>query len=134
MDLDRIRPGQTGEMEATVTKEMSINRMGREGADVLSTPGMLELMEWACIKATDDKLPEGYTTVGYAVDGLRHLAPTPIGNSVTVRVELTEVDRKPSDLLDRRLRGREEHRRRDPQAGHSPALGSIAGKFPLSCE
>lgn len=93
MDLSRIEPGQTGEMEATVTKEMSINRMGQEGADVLSTPGMLELMEWACIKATDDKLPDGYTTVGYAVDGLRHVAPTPIGNSVTIRVELTEVDR-----------------------------------------
>ena len=93
MDLDKIKPGQTGERESTVTKEMSINRMGSEGADVLSTPGMLELMEWACIEATDDKLPEGYTTVGYAVDGLRHIAPTPVGNVVTVKVEVTEVDR-----------------------------------------
>ena len=93
MDLDKIKPGQTGEFEAKVTKEMSINRMGQKGADVLSTPGMLELMEWACIGATDDKLPEGYTTVGYAVDGLRHIAPTPVGHSVTVKVELTEVDR-----------------------------------------
>jgi predicted thioesterase len=93
MDLNKIKAGQTAELVSTVTKELSINRMGQEGADVLSTPGMLELMEWACIKATDDNLPEGFTTVGYAVDGLRHIAPTPVGNSVTVKVELTEVDR-----------------------------------------
>ena len=93
MDLSNIKAGQTGEREATVTNEMSINRMGRPGADVLSTPGLLELMEWACIEATDDSLPEGYTTVGYAVDGFRHVAPTPIGGVVTVKVELTEVDR-----------------------------------------
>jgi predicted thioesterase len=29
--------------------------------------------------------------VGYAVDGMRHLAPTPIGSTVRVRSELTEV-------------------------------------------
>ena len=93
MNLGNIRAGQTGERVATVTKEMSINRMGREGTDVLSTPGLLELMEWACIETTDDKLPEGHTTVGYAVDGFRHLAPTLVGGVVTVKVDLTEVDR-----------------------------------------
>ena len=31
--------------------------------------------------------------MGYAVDGLRHLAPTPIGGSVRVTSVLTEVDR-----------------------------------------
>ena len=34
-----------------------------------------------------------HTTVGYAVDGLRHLAPTPVGNKVVISVELTEIDR-----------------------------------------
>ncbi len=91
--MDNIRPGQTGTLDVTVTKAMSINRMGREGADVLSTPRMLELMELACIEATDAMLPDGHTTVGYAVDGLRHIAPTPVGNRVTVRAELTGVDR-----------------------------------------
>ena len=27
------------------------------------------------------------------MDGLRHLAPTPVGNTVVISVELTEVDR-----------------------------------------
>ena len=50
-------------------------------------------MENASIKATDAHLPEGYTTVGYAVDGLRHIAPTSVGSRVRVRSVLTEVDR-----------------------------------------
>ena len=93
MTLEKVQPGQSAELEAEVTKEMTINRMGREGADVLSTPALLELMEWASIKATDDRLPEGYTTVGYAVDGMRHMAPTPLGHKVTIKTVLTDVDR-----------------------------------------
>ena len=38
-------------------------------------------------------MPEGHTTVGYAVDALRHIAPTAIGETVTVKSVLTAVDR-----------------------------------------
>ena len=38
-------------------------------------------------------LPDGHTTVGYAVDGMRHMAPTPIGGRVRLTAVLTEVDR-----------------------------------------
>ena len=93
MSMERFRPGQAGELEAKVTKSLTINRMGREGADVLSTPALLSLMEKASIKTSEPYLPVGYTTVGYAVDGLRHLAPTAIGQKVRVRSVLTEVDR-----------------------------------------
>ena len=93
MTMEKFKPGQKADLEVEVTKEHTTNRMGREGADVLSTPALLGLMENASIKASEPYLPEGYTTVGYAVDGLRHLAPTPIGERVLVRSELTEVDR-----------------------------------------
>ena len=92
MTANDIKPGQTGEIEARVTKELAINRMGREGADVLSTAALLSLMEQSCIEATDADLPEGHTTVGYAVDKMRHMAPTPLGATVTVKAVLTEVD------------------------------------------
>ena len=92
MSTGNFEAGQSAELEAGVTKEMSTNRMGPEGADVLSTPALLGLMENASIKASEQYLPEGYTTVGYAVDGLRHLAPTSIGETVRVRSELTEVN------------------------------------------
>ena len=93
MPMDRFKAGPPAEMEVEVTKDLTTNRMGREGADVLSTPALLGLMENVSIKATEPYLPEGHTTVGYAVDGLRHLAPTPIGEKVLVKTELTEVDR-----------------------------------------
>mgnify|MGYP001395266438 CR=1 FL=1 len=93
MTFEKFAPGQTAEIVTTVTKDLSINRMGKEGADVLSTPSLLHLMEFASIKASEPYLPDGYTTVGYAVDGLRHLAATALGNSITVRAVLTEVSR-----------------------------------------
>ena len=93
MDLQRLKPGQTEETETTVTKPMTVNRMGREGADVLSTPALLMLMEEVSIRASEPFLPEGSTTVGYAVDGMRHVAPTALGATVRVRCELTGVDR-----------------------------------------
>ena len=93
MTMEKFKAGQTAEMEVEVTKDLTTNRMGREGADVLSTPALLGLMENVSIKATEPYLPPGHTTVGYAVDGLRHLAPTPIGEKVLVKTELTEVDR-----------------------------------------
>ena len=93
MSMEKFRPGQTAELEAEVTKEMTVNRTGRDGADVLSTPALLMLMEHACIKAEAPYMPEGTTTVGYGVDGMRHTAPTSIGRTVRVTVELTEVDR-----------------------------------------
>jgi fluoroacetyl-CoA thioesterase len=93
MTMDKFAPGQSAELEAEVTEELTINRMGREGAEVLSTPSLLGLMEQCSIQASEPYLPDEYTTVGYAVDGMRHMAPTPIGARVRVRSVLTEVDR-----------------------------------------
>jgi fluoroacetyl-CoA thioesterase len=73
---------------------MTVNRSGILGADVLSTPWLLNLMELTCIEATDSKLAPDMATVGYAVDGLRHLAPTSIGATVTVTALLAAVDSK----------------------------------------
>ena len=92
MGMENIRPGLRHELEDTVKEEQTINRMGKPGAEVLSTPSLLALMEWSSIHSTDHLLPDGKTTVGYGVDQMRHLAPTPIGGQVTVKAELTEVD------------------------------------------
>ena len=60
----------------TVTNEMTINRSGKPNGEVLSTPSLLNLMELCTIEASDQYLNDEYTTVGYAVDKMRHLAPT----------------------------------------------------------
>lgn len=93
MTMDKLLPGQSAELETIVTKGLTTNRMGRAGADVLSTPALLSLMENASIKASEPYLPEGHTTVGYAVDRLRHIAPTSIDQKVLIKSVLTEVDR-----------------------------------------
>ena len=93
MTMDKFQAGQRFEQEIEVALEHTTNRMGKEGADVLSTPALLGLMEDACIRQSEPFMPPAHTTVGYAVDGLRHLAPTPVGNKVVVSVELTEIDR-----------------------------------------
>jgi predicted thioesterase len=93
MNLDKLETGQSAEKDFEITKPMTTNRMGRPGADVFSTPALLEVMEDTCIQASDPYLPEGATTVGFAVDGLRHIAPTAIGGKVTIKAVLTEIDR-----------------------------------------
>ncbi len=91
--MQNIAPGQEATLEIEVTADLTTNRMGKQGADVLSTPHLLGLMENASIRATDPHLPDGYTSVGYAVDGLRHIAPTNVGQTVRVHSILTEIDR-----------------------------------------
>ncbi len=93
MAMEKFQTGQSFEAEYEITKEHTTNRMGRPGADVLSTPALLGLMEGACIASSEPMMAEGYTTVGYAVDGLRHMAPTNIGEKVQLKVTLTTVDR-----------------------------------------
>ena len=92
MALEDVQAGDAASFDYEVTGEMTVNRTGKAGADVLSTPSLLNLMELTCIAATDHKIAPEMATVGYAVDGLRHLAPTALGETVTVSVRLTEVD------------------------------------------
>ena len=37
MAMENLKPGQSAELDVEVTKDLTTNRMGREGADVLST-------------------------------------------------------------------------------------------------
>ena len=50
---------------------------------------MIGLMERTCVELTEPYLEENEQTVGIHVD-VRHLAPTNIGQSVTVTAELVE--------------------------------------------
>jgi fluoroacetyl-CoA thioesterase len=59
-------------------------------SDVFSTPAMIGLMEYTCVLLVAPYLDENEQTVGIHVD-VRHMAPTKIGQSVTVTAELLEV-------------------------------------------
>ena len=59
-------------------------------ADIFSTPAMIGLMELTCVRLVAPYLDENEQTVGIHVD-VRHMAPTKIGQSVTVTAEILEV-------------------------------------------
>jgi fluoroacetyl-CoA thioesterase len=98
LNTSKLEVGQSGRIDVQITIEMTTNRTGNKGDDVLSTPAMLGLMEGACIKQTDHLLDEDTSTVGYAVDGLRHVARTDVGETVEISTSLTEVDREKGRL------------------------------------
>ena len=58
--------------------------------DVLSTPSMIGLMEGTCVRLTAPYLEEGENSVGMHVD-VHHLAPTKIGQGVTISAEILEI-------------------------------------------
>ena len=58
---------------------------------VLATPVMIMAMENAALNAIKPYLEPGESAVGTAVD-IRHLAPTPVGVTITAEAEVTRVD------------------------------------------
>jgi predicted thioesterase len=89
MANEKLTPGLAAEIETVVDDTLVVKHMGGEG--VLSTPSMIALMERAGIRAVQDHLPEGHTTVGFEVH-VKHFGATPKGRKVWVRAELLEVD------------------------------------------
>jgi predicted thioesterase len=92
-DEKKLAPGLTYSRTVTVTDEMTPAHLRHEPIRVLSTPDMIRLVEQTAIEATQPYLPAGQTTVGTRVD-VAHLAATPVGMTLTIAVELTEVDRR----------------------------------------
>jgi fluoroacetyl-CoA thioesterase len=68
---------------------------GALATPVLSTPGMIAMMEYASTSLALLHLPPGSATVGFEVN-VRHVAPAPEGASCLARATLREVveDRK----------------------------------------
>ena len=87
-----LRPRLTGEFSLVVGPEQTAASVGNDAElTVLSTPHLLNLVEAACYGAVKPALPPEQRVVGVAVT-LKHLAPTPLGERVTARATLVEVD------------------------------------------
>ncbi|MGQ9584969.1 MAG: thioesterase family protein [Anaerolineae bacterium] len=91
MTFPFIQPGAQGEARLKVESVHSARHLGSGNVEVLATPEMVRLMERAAVAALDHLLPEGYRTVGAALD-VRHLAPTPVGMEVVARAEVIAVE------------------------------------------
>jgi fluoroacetyl-CoA thioesterase len=84
---DGMVPGLNHTQAYLTTLEMRAKQLT---ADIFSTPAMIGLMEYTCVLLVGPYLDENEQTVGIHVD-VRHMAPTKIGQSVTVTAELLEV-------------------------------------------
>lgn len=85
--------GLTYSRSVKVTDDMTPPHLRSEPIRVLSTPDMIRLIEQTAIEAVAPCLAPGQATVGTRVD-IAHLAATPVGMTVTISVELVEVDRR----------------------------------------
>jgi len=89
-----LEPGMVFERTYIVQFSDTARSSGGETLPVvLSTPRMISLMEITCQMLVLPHLAEGQTSVGSLVN-VRHLAATPEGMTVRLRVELLGVDRR----------------------------------------
>ena len=66
---------------------------GSGALEVFATPAMIALMEKTCLESVSDKIGEGNTTVGIAVN-IKHVRASPVGSTIRCEAELVEVDRR----------------------------------------
>jgi predicted thioesterase len=89
--MSGIEIGLTGTAEMIVEKQDLASLSGNIGAEVLSTPRVVQLMEHAAWKSLEGRLPEGRITVGTRIE-MKHFAATPLGMKVRADAALREVD------------------------------------------
>jgi fluoroacetyl-CoA thioesterase len=90
-----LRPGISRKEEFVVEGRLLTDVGGSLGIPVLSTPGMIAVMERNAAILAGQHLPDGKATVGFEVC-VKHVGGAVEGTSCTARAELREVveDRK----------------------------------------
>lgn len=88
---DFFHTGMTSEETFVVEERQLAPHVGSGALRVLATPWLIALMEGVSHRLLAKSLPEGYSSVGIHVD-MRHLAPTPLGDTVRVQTEVLSVD------------------------------------------
>jgi fluoroacetyl-CoA thioesterase len=85
-----IEPGLERTDEFTAEGRLLTNVGGTLAVKVLSTPGMISMMERCCSILAYENLPDGKATVGFEVC-IKHVAAAGEGSTCTVQAHLNEV-------------------------------------------
>ena len=88
--LKGVQVGMIGRKTELVTKDLTVGGHVEGMPLVYGTPMMIMLMEKASGVALAGHMPAGWVTVGAEVN-IRHLAPTPIGRTVSATAQVVEV-------------------------------------------
>src|SRR5919199_987329 len=86
-----IEVGTSASWQRRVEADMTADRWGNPGVLVLATPHLVGLFEATAVRAINDHLETGQSSVGTHVD-IRPLKPPPGGDTVTLTAEVTAVD------------------------------------------
>jgi fluoroacetyl-CoA thioesterase len=92
-----VTVGARGQFSLTVGQGHTVPALFPESAafqampQVLATGYMVGLMEWACVEQLAPFMEPGEGSLGTHVD-VSHVAPTPVGLTVTVTTEVTAID------------------------------------------
>ena len=85
--------GIKGNLERTVTQDLTAEALGSGLLPVFATPAAVALAEETAWRSVAGELEEGQGTVGTLME-LAHIAATPLGMKVRCETELVEVDRR----------------------------------------
>ena len=85
-----LKAGISATEHILVERDRSIGFMG-ETARVYSTPSMVNDVEYACLRLIQGHLAEEQSSLGMHVS-IDHLAPTPVGCEVEIRVTVSLVE------------------------------------------
>lgn len=85
-----LTPGIERTDEFTVEERLITNVGGTIEASVLSTPGMISMMEGSATALAYQHLPDGWATVGFEVC-VKHVAAAAEGATCQIRATLREV-------------------------------------------
>ena len=93
MTLNELKPGDSIETTQLVDADKVASHLGSGSLQVYATPAMVTFIEHTCRKLVEPHLPDGQTSVGVALS-VRHLAPTPMGATVSIRAEILKIERQ----------------------------------------
>lgn len=89
-----MKTGITYTSHTVVTAENTALHLGSGDMNVFATPALVALMENAAMRAVQNELPEGSTTVGAWIE-TSHLKPSALGEEITATAVLEDIkDRK----------------------------------------
>jgi len=86
-----VRLGLTAKIDLEVTAEDTALAARSGDVPVLATPRIIALVEEAAVAAVAGQLEAGETTVSMRVQ-IDHLAPSPVGDTVTATAKLAKVE------------------------------------------
>lgn len=85
-----LKVGIEGAQEFVADGPLLTDVRGTLPFSVLSTPGMISMMEWTATSLVSPLLEDGQATVGFEVC-IKHVAGAPQGTRCTARARLDEV-------------------------------------------